>query len=298
MNLPEVFIKNVSSYFDEGKSWLKDLPQLISHFENAWSFKTLDHYLNLSFNFVAPVKLNSGQEAVFKLGVPRDELQSEITALKHWQGKGSVLLLQSDLGKGALLLEKLEPGLSFWHSTQDDLAAQTCAELLVQLWQAKPPFSSKFVNLERWTQALTDYHANHSKETSLLPWDLLDKAFQLRNELLKTEDVVLLHGDLHHDNILSASRQPYLAIDPKGLIGPRGYDVGPFLMNPYGVSKKPAFKKQLEHRLDIFSAHLNLPRQELAAWGFVHCVLSVCWSIDSNSFPKEPLDIARALSES
>ena len=29
----------------------------------------------------------------------------------------------------------------------------------------------------------------------------------------------MLHGDLHHDNVLTADREPWLAIDPHGVLG-------------------------------------------------------------------------------
>ncbi len=38
-------------------------------------------------------------------------------------------------------------------------------------------------------------------------------------------------GDLHHENILAAERAPWLAIDPKGVIGEPAYEMGALLRN-------------------------------------------------------------------
>ena len=60
---------------------------------------------------------------------------------------------------------------------------------------------------------------------------------------------MLLHGDLHHDNILTATREPYLAIDPKGLVGNRAYDVTAAMLNP----DNPLLAKNL-HLVKILEA--------------------------------------------
>jgi streptomycin 6-kinase len=93
---------------------------------------------------------------------------------------------------------------------------------------------------------------------------------------------VLLHADFHHDNILSAQREPWLTIDPKGMIGDAGYEVGPFLLNPdphAGVAKSP---RLLARRLDILADELGYDRERLRLWGIAHAVLSACWSAENN----------------
>jgi streptomycin 6-kinase len=60
-----------------------------------------------------------------------------------------------------------------------------------------------------------------------LPRELVATAVSLFNELLPSQsEPVLLHGDLHHWNILRATRVPWLALDPKGVVGEPAYEVG------------------------------------------------------------------------
>jgi streptomycin 6-kinase len=70
----------------------------------------------------------------------------------------------------------------------------------------------------------------------------LARAERLSADLLESAATeVLLHGDLHHFNILSARREPWLCIDPKGMRGHPGYEVGPFLLNEdHGDGWQPA----------------------------------------------------------
>lgn len=92
----------------------------------------------------------------------------------------------------------------------------------------------------------------------------------------------LLHGNFHHFNVLKYARG-WLVIDPKGVIGPHGYEVGPFLINPV-----PKFlngsnpKAQTEKRIVILSERLSMERQRIRAWGICHAVLSARWSVEDN----------------
>lgn len=145
-----------------------------------------------------------------------------------YQGEGIVRLIASDLEIAALLLERLEPGVSRWHAQDDEASTRIAAGLMKRLWRPVPD-PANWRSLDSWLQALTTPAVPAVTE---LPTRLLDKAQRLVQERLESTPPVLLHADLHHDNILSAAREPYLAIDPKGIVGDAGYDVGPFLINP------------------------------------------------------------------
>jgi streptomycin 6-kinase len=91
----------------------------------------------------------------------------------------------------------------------------------------------------------------------------------------------LLHGDLHHDNVLSATRAPFLAIDPKGLAGEPAYEVGPYFYNPQPELKQhPNLVQLFEWRMAILVEHLQMDRERLIACAFAHSVLSAAWSIE------------------
>jgi len=91
---------------------------------------------------------------------------------------------------------------------------------------------------------------------------------------------VLLHGDLHHYNILSSQREPWLAIDPKGVIGEREYEIGALMRNP--ISKKLT-KKTLVNRLDKITELTGFDKQRLLHWSIVQTVLAACWCIDDGT---------------
>ncbi len=236
----------------------------------------------MSYNAVAYAEGLNGEPYVLKLGPASEELTREIAALKFYDGQGIAKLIQADETVGALLLERLEPGLSIRRGYDDETATYIAAQLLLELWRPAAK-SQAFRQLSTWLRALRNYPQQYGNNGPL-NHAMVRQANGLLDELLKeNSEAVLLHADLHHDNILSANHRAYLAIDPKGIVGPRGYDVGPFLMNPTPeISKRPNLKRVLAKRIDIFSEILGLSHQELSAWGIVHAVTSACWRLEDH----------------
>ncbi|HYJ89065.1 MAG TPA: aminoglycoside phosphotransferase family protein [Pyrinomonadaceae bacterium] len=115
--------------------------------------------------------------------------------------------------------------------------------------------------------------------------ELLARAENIFAELnASTEDRVILHGDLHHANILFSAKGEWLAIDPKGIIGDPGYEVGPFMLNqlPNNLSES-ATMEILSQRLSVFSDELHIGRERLGRWAFCHAVLSAVWDLEEEA---------------
>jgi len=113
---------------------------------------------------------------------------------------------------------------------------------------------------------------------------LVARAEALFAELIYSmTEPVLLHGDLHHENILSAERQPWLAIDPKGILGEPAYEVGPLLLNQLPESlTEPELKRLLARRLDQLAEALGFEHERLRSCGLAHSVLSAWWSLEDH----------------
>ena len=89
------------------------------------------------------------------------------------------------------------------------------------------------------------------------------------------------HGDLHHGNVLSATREPWLAIDPKGVAGEPAYEPGALLRNPFPhLLELPDVRRLTSRRLDILAGALAVDRDRLRAWAFAQAVLSAVWHIE------------------
>jgi streptomycin 6-kinase len=117
---------------------------------------------------------------------------------------------------------------------------------------------------------------------------LLAAALEAIGELASTQgEEVVLHQDLHTGNVLSAAREPWLAIDPKPLLGEREFGLAPIVR---GVELGHS-REHVLHRLDRLSRELGLDRRRACGWTFVQ---TLAWSIDTVVWT-EMVEIARWL---
>jgi len=266
-----------------GGAWLQRLPGLIADCERRWSLKVGAAFEPLSHNYVAPATRADGTKTVLKIGVPTNELSAEIEALRHFAGRGSVRLLDADPEWGVLLLERLVPGTPLTDLADDDQATLDAAQVMRQLSHPAPPGHS-FASVADWAAGLSRLRARFGGTTGPLPAVLVDRAERLFAELVASMgQPVLLHGDLHHENILAAQRQPWLAIDPKGVTGEPEYEVGALLRNPMPqLLAMPHPEHVLARRMDILAESLGFDRGRLRAWGLAQAVLAAWWSIEDH----------------
>ncbi|MCB8982934.1 MAG: phosphotransferase [Ardenticatenaceae bacterium] len=299
MFIPSDFTAHMLEIYGEaGRDWLARLPAILADCAARWQLK-LERPFPLSYNYVAPATRADGTPVVLKVGYPNPELLSEMAALRVYNGRGVCRLLAADEAQGAFLLERVLPGVTLDTLPDDDEATVIAAQVMQQLWQPVP-HNHAFPSLARWTEALLRLRPHFGGGTGPFPARLVDTAVALRAELL-ADDVppVLLHGDFHHYNVLTAQRQPWLAIDPKGVVGDSAYEPSTLLYNPvYTFPYRPDMPRRLRRRLDILADVLDIDRARLLRWGIVQNVLSVWWSVEDNESGWEPvLRIGEALLE-
>lgn len=289
--------RTVELYGPRGESWLQELPSLLARCAARWSLEIGAPFAPLSYNYVAPGRRVDGTPVVLKLGVRNPELTSEIAALRHYGGRGIVRLLDGDATVGALLLERLEPGTPLSTLDDDDAATGIAADVMRDLWKA-PPNPHEFPTVARWGRGLERLRATFDGGCGPFPVALVDRAERLYRDLLASAAApVLLHGDLHHDNILSARRAPWLALDPKGVVGEPAFEVGALLRNPRAmIAREPDLPRLLARRLDLLAERLEIDRERLLGWGQAGAVLSAWWSYeDHGRVDPISLAVARAL---
>jgi streptomycin 6-kinase len=222
---------------------------------------------------------------VLKVGFPGRELRTEIAALRLYDGHGIAQLLDADAASGALLLERLMPGTPLARLGDDAEATSIAAQVMRQLWRPVPP-DHAFPTVADWAAGLGRLRARFGGTTGPLPAPLVEQAEQLFAELIRSMGApVLLHGDLHHDNILMAQRQPWLALDPKGVVGEAVYETGALLRNPAGrVLQAPDPRGMMARRIDQLAAELGFDWERIRSWGLAQAVLSAWWSIEDHGY--------------
>jgi streptomycin 6-kinase len=291
---------NIELHGEAGAEWLRSLPSLIAACARRWSLTVAPPFPNLSYNYAAPALREGGSAVVLKLGFPGDrELRTEAEALHHYAGQGAVRLLEADLEQGVMLLERLMPGTLLSTISDDEEATSIAAGVMKQLWRTAPA-DHIFPTVADWARGMERLREHFGGGTGPLPTNLVEKAEAHFKELIASmSEPVLLHGDLHHYNILAATRQPWLAIDPKGLVGEPEYEVGAWLRNPMpDVVSWPGLSHQLKRRIDQFAAELDFDAERLKGWGIAQAMLSACWTIeDGGDNWHSAIAIAQALDD-
>ncbi len=284
-------------YGPSGEAWLARLPALLAECAARWSLTLLPPF-ELSYNYVAPAVRADGTEVVIKIGHPNSEIRHELAALRVYGGEGMVQLLEADDENCALVLERIRPGETLATLPDDEQATRIAAEVMRKLWRPLPP-GHAFRSVAEWAAGLRGLREMFGGGTGPLDKKLVEQAeAQFADLLGSMTKLVLLHGDLHHYNILSAIRQPWLALDPKGIAGEPEYEVGQFLLNPFDLLARPAPGRILNRRLEIFAEVLGFDKQRLRAWGMAHAVLSAWWSIEDHGHGgKDAMECARLMAE-
>ncbi|HEV7216714.1 MAG TPA: aminoglycoside phosphotransferase family protein, partial [Chloroflexota bacterium] len=164
----------------------------------------------------------------------------------------------------------------------DEAATRIAAGVMRKLWRPVPD-DHNFLPVAVWFARAFAGHRQEYGGPGPFPAGVLERAEALSADLMASAPCrVLLHGDFHHYNVLTAERSPWLAIDPKGVTGDPGFDVGQFLLNPDlgGAQRQPHL---IRRRLDVFAEELAYDRRRLRDWAFAENVLSACWSAEHHA---------------
>jgi len=264
----------INVYGKKGKQWLAGLPKLIVKMKIVHGLSDLRPVKNLSYNYVLS-GFQGQQPIILKLGPNIDGFKQEAEALKGFAGFGVVKVLAE--GEGMLLLERAVSGVSLtsYFPEKDNDAIRIACKCLKRLHQAQITQDHVFPHIENWLIAL-DKHWE-------IPENYLQKAKLLRNDLLNTSSgSILLHGDLHHDNMLQ-NGDDWIVIDPKGVIGEPAYEVAAFIRNPMPeLLMHKDVSTIIDNRITQFAKILTLSKQRIIAWCYVQSVLAWAWTLEDN----------------
>jgi streptomycin 6-kinase len=209
---------------------------------------------------------------------------------EEWQG-GQVLEAFASGGTvrvlahvpGAVLLERLNPGTSLVPLVlegRDDEATVIIADVIHRMSQSALPAGAQ-AKVEDWGHGFRRYLATGDRR---VPIPLVERAQQTYLTLCASQlGVRLLHGDLHHYNVLLDSDRGWLAIDPKGVIGEIEYEVGASLRNPVERPELFTSPQVVARRLKLYAARLKLDVDRALHWAFAQAVLSALWSIEDGA---------------
>jgi len=221
--------------------------------------------------------LSNGRRVVLKVSSLSDEMNSG-TVLEAFQGAGIVRVHKSD--HGAVLLERLDPAtelVELVRSGRDDEATHILANTIGLMANHEPPPGCP--TLFDWVRGFDRYLSEHSGGPISL--QLVREAESVyRNLALSQRQTMLLHGDLHHYNVLFDSTRGWISIDPKGVVGELEYELGAIIRNPVELPDFYISRAVIERRLMQLTEALGLDYDRALRWTFAQAVLSAIWEVE------------------
>lgn len=282
MHLPPQLIEKVTRFLgDDAREWLPRLPDIVARCRRRWGLAEGVVCPHPGMSYIELTTTADGEAVALKVGVPHDELFTEMDALHLYAGKHAARLFDADRELGAILMQHVQPG-TMLHETGDNREQARIAASVMRDLTVPAPSRHGFPLFTRWVERAFRLTRTEWDPDERMPRDLIDKAEAALAAILRGGGpAVVLHGDLHHENILLDNSDGWIAIDPKGAIGPHCLEVGRFLHNqlPGGLTV-PRREHLLRERVDTFAAVLGYSSELIAAAGLVDCVLSHCWGFE------------------
>ena len=225
-----------------------------------------------------------GVPAMLKI-VREEEERQGIALLKRWNGNGAVRVLELD-GDGVLMERACGSGslAEMARRGQDDEASMIICSVVAMLHSLPKTAMSELIALPNRFESLRRNAATYG--------GVIETAASVADGLLAApEDTVVLHGDIHHGNILDAGPRGWLAIDPKGLVGERGFDFANIFCNPDSfVACSP---DRLARQATVVAKAAALDRDRLLRWIAAWSALSAVWHIEDGSNAKTAITVAK-----
>ncbi|WP_432353607.1 aminoglycoside phosphotransferase family protein [Sporosarcina sp. A2] len=279
MKLPTEFEQRVQNSFGtEGEVWLESMEERVAYFAEHWGLTIEQPVHNLSYNYVTNVVDSRQTPYILKLGVPDMDYRNEMETLRIYNGHGCVRLVNENRERGAMLLEKLIPGQMLCDLSDEEVVVQEFISVWKKLRRDLPD-DSDLPLIKDWIVSLEAYQKHHWDEDGDLPNERVRQALRYFHELREsTETLGLLHGDLHHENILYSQERGWLAIDLKGVGGDPSFDLVQFMLNH--LMEKPNPKALLRYRVEQICELLVLDKRRLLKVAIAMSMLYACWFVE------------------
>ena len=223
--VPSTF-RAMPRWWRDGTGWLDALPQLVADQCARWHLTVTGEPAHGSNALVVPVT-RGDDRFVLRLTPPAPDVADQVAALRFWDGRGTVQLIQADLRAGIMLLERLgTAGVAPAGSLERVPSGEAVAVLGWMMRRlaipAPPQVPSTAGVVARRVAALPEEWRRLGRPFGA---DLLDQAIAAGRRLVRIDSDLAVDADLHSGQVLRATREPWLAVDPVLLRGDIAYDL-------------------------------------------------------------------------
>ncbi|MCX5198733.1 aminoglycoside phosphotransferase family protein [Streptomyces sp. NBC_00249] len=274
-----------------GREFIEGLPGRVAEFLGRWGLRETGPGMHGMTALVVPVERADGTPAALKLLVPDEESVGEPVALRAWDGRGCVRLLEHDAVTGTLLLERLDEGrhLSGLAERDSRAAVRVVGELLARLTSVAAPEGLRGLG-EMAAAMLAEAPRAAGRLADAGERRLLRDCAAALAEVAGEPGDRLLHWDLHFDNVLAGAREPWLVIDPKPLSGDPGFELLPSIVNGFRAD-------EVGWRFDLLTEAAGVDRERARAWTLGRVLQNCLWEVEDGEeeLPEREVVVAELL---
>lgn len=225
---------------------------------------------------------------VIKRNKNKNFLRSEYQALIDFAGERCCSVYEFNEKEGLLLEERILPGSTLRQERSFQKRMDEFAGLFLSI---HPVGTDRTYNTYlQWIKNAVIFCESDQNANRSVNFPSLFRAgktmIRLTEALFKKHDSVLLHGDLHHDNILKRSDGVYCMIDPKGVMGPAVFDVGRFLLNEIDCAIGHGKKEHITKAVQILGEKLSFSEKELFQVLYIEAWLACVWDLEDGNLPE------------
>ena len=205
---------------------------IVEKYKKQWELTEIEFQSELSNNnllFYAVSKRYG--KVILKILININGFDNEILALKLFQGEHFCKLYEYSFEDNVYLMERIVPAHTLYESASRNERIRTAGEIFIGLHKTDLP-DRTFPTYSEWFEAGKEGTKKRKDCEELFPY--LESAEQMLTDICKKYSRnLLLHGDLHHENILKNVNGGYTVTDPKGVIGDPVFDLSRFILDEF-----------------------------------------------------------------
>lgn len=255
----------------------------LARYSKKWElydFEQIDYY---SVNCIFKCRSKMHGDCVLKIGEPCKETKTEYETLVEYNGNWFCRVYEADIDNGVFLIERIIPGTQL--RVVSDISERLDIFCEVYKGLHKPPTDiSKYPSYLGRVSRIAAF-MREKKEFPELSGNMT-AAEQICRELCeKYTGKMLLHGDLHHDNILLGNDEKYHIIDPKGVVGDIAFDIPRFILNEFENEITDIFIEKYRFIVDTLSRKLSIPKKDILKLVYVEMCMANSWCVEDDEAP-------------
>jgi streptomycin 6-kinase len=273
ITVPEAFAAaTVTREGEAGRKWVAELPDLVAALCEQWNLVVTGPVMHGYLGLVVPV-CRTDESCVLKVSWLDESTVDETVALLAWDGRGAVRLLEAESSLGAMLLEQLDFRRSLDHVEIEE--AVSIAGRLLRRLSIPAPHGLRPLQAvaEELVRSLPERWERYGRP---MPRRLLDRACDLAVQLGPSSGELLVNYDLHYANVLAGQREPWLAVDPKVVVGDPEFGMAQLLWRRLEDMQAQG---GIDRHFRVLTEAAELDADLARLWTLVRCVDYWLWGV-------------------